>query len=322
MANRKLIPILAILALFMAGIIQPLMADVTGSILGLVTDPSGAAVAGAKVTLTNPDTGLTRHATTDATGSYEFLDVPIGEHYTVAVEASGFERATRSDVKLLVNQEYRADVQLVVGSTTQTVNISAAAVQVESTSTQLGDVIEDKKIVDMPLNGRSYIDLLGLQAGVVPVSAGSASAYGTAVASGDLFNGTLSVSGSRESYNAYMVNGGDVNDSMANGASVVPVLDSIQEFRVLTNSFDAEFGRFSGGLVNVVTKSGTNALHGDVFEFLRNEKMDSRNFFDVNATNVATGQEEPGTAIGEFRQNQFGGTLGGRIIKRPALLFR
>ena len=291
-----------------------LLADVTGTILGTVIDPSGGAVPGAEVTLRNPNTGLMHTMKTDPTGSFEFLLVPVGDGYIVEGSAGGFEKTVQSGINLRVNQSYRVDLQLKVGAVTESVSVSAAAVQVESTSTQLGDVIEDKKILDMPLNGRSYIDLLGLQAGVVPVSAGTASAYGTAVASGDLFNGTLSVSGSREAYNAYMVNGGDVNDSMANGASVVPVLDSIKEFRVLMGSFDAEYGRFSGGLVNVVTKSGTNALHGDLFEFLRNEKLDSRNFFNSDQTNPETGQVIPGTAIGEFRRNQFGGTLGGRII--------
>src|ERR1035438_1160181 len=130
----------------------------------------------------------------------------------------------------------------------------------------------------LPLNGRSYTDLLGLQAGVPPVTS---SAQDTSrPASGDLNPGTVSVNGERESANSFLVNGGDVQEGMTQGASIVPTLDSIQEFRLLTNSFDAEYGKFAGAIVNVLTKSGTNSFHGTVFEYLRNDRLDSRNFFD------------------------------------------
>ena len=315
MRNRNLILVLAILALFMAGISQPLRADITGTILGIVTDPSGAVVPGAKVTLRNPDTGFTRNDTTDSTGSYQFLAVPVGEHYVVAVEASGFEKSTQSDVKLLVNQKYRADFQLVVGSTTQSVKVEANATQVETTSTQLGDVIEDKKMEDLPLNGRSYLDLLGLQAGVMPIQGGSQPV------SGNLSGGTVSVNGQRQDANSFMVNGGNVEEVGSNGASIIPTLDSIQEFRLLTNSFDAEYGNFSGAVVNAVTKSGTNQFHGTGFDFLRNQKLDSRGFFDQNQVNPITGQQIPNSAKGVFQQNQFGGVLGGPILKNRLFFF-
>src|SRR5262249_6705431 len=152
--------------------------------------------------------------------------------------------------KLLVNQRYRADFQLAVGEITQSVDVLANAAQVESTSTQLGDVIEDKKMTSLPLNGRSYIDLLGLQVGVVPVPTRT-EVGGLFSVSGNAFAGNLSIHGNRETSNAFLVNGGDVEEVTENGASVVPTLDSIQEFRLLTGSFDAEYGRFSGGLVNV-----------------------------------------------------------------------
>jgi hypothetical protein len=299
----------------MAGINRPLMADITGAILGIVTDPSGAAVPGARVTLTNRDTGLTRNATTDSTGSYEFLAVPVGEHYVVAVEASGFQKYTQSDMKLLVNQKYRADFELVVGSITQKVNVSAEVAQVETTSTQLGDVIEDKKMTDLPLNGRSYLDLLGLQAGVMPISGGSQPV------SGNLTGGTLSVNGQREDANSFMVNGGNVEEVLNNGASIIPTLDSIQEFRLLTNSFDAEYGNFSGAIINVVTKSGTNQFHGTGFDFVRNQKLDARGFLDQNQIDPATGQQIPNSAKGVFQQNQFGGVLGGPILKNRLFFF-
>ncbi|PYV44313.1 MAG: hypothetical protein DMG06_07040 [Acidobacteria bacterium] len=280
-------------------------ADVTGTILGNVTDPSGAAVPGATVTLSHPDTGLTRQTATDSIGFYQFLAVPVGENYIVEVELKGFQKSTQSGIKLLVNQKYRADFQLVVGEITQTVEVSANAAQVESTSTQLGDVIEDRKMTNLPLNGRSYIDLLGLQAGVVPITS---EVQFTDRPIGGLGNaGNVSVNGQRESANSFLVNGGDVEEGRNNGASIVPTLDSIQEFRLVTNSFDAEYGRFSGAIVNAITKSGTNDFHGSAFEFLRNEKLDARNFFD------------PGKGV--FKRNQFGGVIGGPVIKNRLFFF-
>jgi hypothetical protein len=170
MRNRNLAIAVATVGLFMAGISQPLMADITGKIIGTAVDPTGAVVPGAKVTLRNPSTGLLRTTQTDATGSYEFLLVPVGENYTVEVEAGGFRKALQEGITLLVNQVYRTDFHLQIGSTTQSVQVSAEAAQVETTSTQLGDVIQSRKMETLPLNGRSYIDLMGLQAGVVPVS--------------------------------------------------------------------------------------------------------------------------------------------------------
>jgi hypothetical protein len=290
----------------------PLRADVTGTILGVVTDPTGAAVPGAQVTLENPKTGLVRAATTDTTGSYEFLAVPIGEGYSVRVEAKGFEKSTQTEIKLLVNQKFRADFQLVVGLITQQVQVTASPVQAETTSTQLGDVIDDRKMTTLPLNGRSYIDLLGLQVGVVPVTSGYAIGATDA---------NVSVNGQRESANSFLVNGGDVMFSYSNSAAIVPTLDSIQEFRMLTNSFDAEYGRFSGAIVNVITKSGTDDFHGTVFEFLRNDKLDSRNFFALNQANILTGQEIPGSALGAFKRNQFGYAVGGPILKNRLFFF-
>jgi hypothetical protein len=297
----------------------PAWADVTGTILGSVTDPTGAVVPNAQVTLRNPDTGMIRKTTTDSLGSYEFLLVPVSENYVLEIEAVGFQKAEQRGIKLLVNQKFRADFHLLVGSVTQTVNVSAQAVQAETTSTQLGDVIEDRKMNTLPLNGRSYTDLLGLQAGVIPIT--SSVQDTSRPASGDLSPGTVSVNGERESANSFLVNGGDVQEGMTQGASIVPTLDSIQEFRLITNSFDAEYGKFSGAIVNVITKSGTNNFHGDIYEYLRNEKLDSRNFFDLNQDNPVTGQEIPGTARGEFRRNQFGGTGGGPIVKNRLFFF-
>lgn len=293
------------------------MADVYGVVLGTVTDTSGAVIPGAKVVLRNSHTGLVRQAVTDSSGNYEFLVVPVGQGYSVEVQSQGFRSASRSDIKLLVNQGYRANFQLVVGNVKQTVTVSANAAQVETVSTQLGNVIEDKKMQALPLNGRSYLDLMDLQAGVVPINTTGA---GQPI-SGNITGGLLSVNGGREDANLFMVNGGSVEEVSHNGASILPTLDSIQEFRLLTNSFDAEYGNFSGSIMNTITKSGTNDFHGTGFEFLRNQDLDARNFFDYNQQNPITGQEIPNSAIGMFRQNQFGGVLGGPILKNRLFFF-
>jgi hypothetical protein len=281
-------------------------AQTTGQFLGTVRDESGAPIAAAKLSLRNPATGLSREAATDSDGAYRFLTVPAGEDYVIEVDAPGFQKTARSGLKLLLNQDYLADFTLHVGQVKETLTVTASPVQVESTSTQLGEVIEDKKIEALPLNGRSYLDLLGLQAGVTPVS--NPSPYQPLqTASGSLGEGEVSVNGQRQNANAYMVNGASVEDTGSNGAGIIPTLDSIQEFRLLTNTVDAEFGHFSGAIVNVITNSGNNSLHGSGFEFLRNDKLDSRGFFDPTR--------------GVLQRNQFGGTIGGPIRKNRLFFY-
>jgi len=284
---------------------QLLYSEVTAGVLGTVVDSSGATLPNATVTLKHPETGLSRRAQTDASGSFEFLSVPVGENYSLQAEAPGFQTSVQTGIKLLVNQKYRADFKLVVGAVSQTIEVSSSTTQVDTTSTQLGDVIENRKLTGIPLNGRSYIDLMGLQAGVIPVSFDST--QHDRLVSGNQSAGQVSVNGQRETANSFMVNGADVEESVQNGASIVPTLDSIEEFRLLTNSFNAEYGRFSGAIVNVVTKSGTNEIHGSVYEFLRNEKLDARSYFD---------QER-----GVFKRNQFGGTIGAPVVKNKLFFF-
>jgi len=284
---------------------QLLKADVTSSVTGTVTDSSGATISNATVLLKNGNTGLERRVQTSTSGVYEFLAVPVGENYSIRVEASGFRSTEQTGIKLEVNQKYRADFHLAVGAVNETVQVSGSGAQVDTTNTQVGDVIGDRKMTSLPLNGRSYLDLLGLQAGVVPTASSGANAERRV--SGNLDSGQLSVNGQRESANSFLVNGGDVEESVYNGASIVPTLDSIAEFRLLTNSFNAEYGRFSGGIVNVVTKSGTNEIHGSVYEFLRNEKLDARSYFDPER--------------GDFKRNQFGGAIGAPVIKNKVFFF-
>ncbi len=258
-----------------------LWADVTGSILGLVRDPTQAVIAGARIVATNVETSLTRETTSSADGSYRLLALPSGS-YKITATASGFQQFASTGIDVKVNDQLRVDITLEVGSVQQAVEVTANVAQVETETTQLGEVIESRKILALPLNGRSYIDLLGLQAGVVPFTSGSIQQ--DRPVSGYLLNtGNVSVNGQRETANAFLVNGGDVSEGRNLGAGLVPNLDSVAEFRLITNSFDAEYGKFSGAVMNAVTKSGTNGIHGDVFEFIRNDKFDANNFFDNQA---------------------------------------
>jgi len=282
----------------------PLMADITGSILGTVVDSSGGVVPGVAVRATNQDTNMVREVRSNSAGQYRLMSLPVGR-YKLDVSASGFQSFRVTDIVLTVDEQRQVDAILQVGEINSKVEVVANTAQVETTSTQLGDVIEQKKLLSLPLNGRSFIDLLGLQAGVAPASTGSA---GSSLAvSGNLSSGQVSVNGQRETANAFLVNGGDVNESRTMGAAVIPNLDSVAEFRLITNSFDAEYGRFSGSVMNAVTKSGENAIHGAGFEFLRNNDMDARGFFDP--TRAA------------LKRNQFGYAVGGPFLKNKLFWF-
>ena len=294
-------------------------ADVTASVIGIVSDPHGQVLPKAAVTLTNPITGYQRSASTDANGSYEFLSVPAGDGYTVEASAPGFTKSAQQNITLTVNQRFRADFALNLGHVTEQVTVAADSVQVDTSTNQIGDLITDEKMTSLPLNGRSYTDLMGLQPGVVPIT--SSVAFTDRPVSGELNAGGVSVNGSQESGNSFLVNGGDVNEPKNNGASLIPTLDSIQEFRILTNTFDAEYGRFAGSIVNVITKSGTNQFHGSAYEFLRNEDLNGKNFFAQNQVNVATGLPIPNTARGIFKRNQFGYAFGGPLVKNRLFFF-
>lgn len=290
-------------------------ADVTGSILGVVRDRSNAVVVGARVTATQAETNFNKTATSGPDGSYRILALPAGR-YRVTAEAAGFQLFTTTDIDLKVNDQLRVDVTLDVGSVQNQVSVEASAVQVQTESTQLGDVVESKKMLALPLNGRSYIDLLGLQAGVAPSTAGTIQQ--DRPVSGYLQNtGNVSVNGQRETSNAFLVNGGDVSEGRNLGAGLVPNLDSVEEFRLITNSFDAEYGKFSGAVMNAITKSGTNGFHGTAFEFLRNDKFDANNFFD-NQAPAGPGGKAPRA---ELRRNQFGYAIGGPFVKNRLFWF-
>ena len=298
-----------VLALTLSGLLA--WASDGGTLLGTVTDPHNAVVAGATVTATVPATGVKRSVVTDSQGFYSFQNLGVGT-YDVQVEATGFKPLRRTGVVVDVNSRSVVDASLTVGSTTETVTVSESAAHVETSDTQMGEVITEKQMTSVPLNGRSYTDLLALQTGVAPLtSITSTTVQDVGVSafspSGNLNPGTMSVNGQRESANSFVLNGSDVEEAANNGTAVIPNLDSISEFRILTSNFDAEYGEFSGGQISVVTKSGTNAFHGDIFEFVRNTNLDARDYFSPTR--------------GAFDQNQFGGTIGGPIQKNKLFFF-
>src|ERR1051325_9854322 len=283
-----------------------LRADVTGSIQGYVRDSSGAVLTSAHVVVTNASTNFKREATTDAQGAYTFLALPPGR-YKISAAITGFQESSINDLDLKVNDQLRLDLTLTVGSVAQSMTVEADAVQVQTSSTQLGTTIESPQILAMPLNGRSYVDLLSLQAGVSPANTnGSYSDRGPA---SGLYSsaGNVSTDGQPEYANAFLVNGAEVNETKNMGAGLIPNADSIAEFRLLTNSFSAEYGKFTGAVMNTVTKSGTNRLHGTLFEFYRNQGMDATTYFD--STKAA------------LKRHQFGGVLGGPILKDKLFFF-
>src|SRR5437867_4252463 len=278
-------------------------ASITGSISGTVTDPTGSVIPGASVTAHNTETGIDTTTQTNAQGFYSFPALPIGK-YEVSIKATGFKEYRQTGLTLDATVAVRVDAALEVGAVATEVTVQSSAVHVDTASSQMGEIIGGTKMTTVPLNGRAYTDLLALQPGVVAVNAGT---YSSQAVSGNLNSGNLSVGGQRESANGFVVNGGSVQEATSMGTSVIPDLDSIAEFRSSTNNGEAEYGNYAGAQVYVVTKSGTNQLHGSGFEFLRNSSLDSRNFFSSNR--------------GILRQNQFGGTVGGPILHDKMFFF-
>jgi hypothetical protein len=315
--NSRLETSLVVCAMTMVLVLAGTARAVTGgSISGTVTDQSGGVVPGATVTLKNVALGTEYKATTDAIGSYSFPNLPVGD-FDMTVSATGFKAQQKNGYVMDTDSALRIDVKLELGERSDTVAVVASEAsqqaQVETVTTHLGEVVSDTQISSIPLNGRSYTDLLAIQPGVSPVSTLTPTSVimsgvtGTINPSGDLNPGDVSINGQRESANGFMVNGTDVQEHMNGGTSVVPNLDSIREFRVLTTNFDPEYGNYNGGVINVVTKSGSNSFHGDAFEFLRNTSLDAKNYFAATR--------------GVFRQNQFGGTIGGPIRKQNLFFF-
>ena len=281
-----------------------------GRILGRVSDSSGAVLAGVKVTLTNEATSVSSESTTNANGDYGFPQVPVGV-YRLEFDLTGFKKSVQRGVNVDLNQVVTVNSVLQIGGTKETVEVTSEAPLVDTSTTQLGAIMDARQVSNLPLNTRDTYQLLQLQPGVMStVGSSNTLMYGSDNA------GAVSVNGGRGRSNNFSVNGGDANDLFANLPTVQPSPDSIEEFRVLTNTFDAEYGRNSGSVVNVVTKSGTNDLHGSAYEFFRNKVLNANNY-----CLTAAAPEDLSCSKPQFNQNQFGGTFGGPIQKDRTFFF-
>jgi hypothetical protein len=293
-------------------LLNPAWADVAGRISGMVSDPSGAFIAGATVTLNNVGNGTKQTTTTNDQGQYSFPVVPVGR-YELGVSSAGFQPYKKIGVVIDVNSALQIDATLQIGQATQTVEVNDSVVTIQMSDTEIGETISSQHVAEVPLNGRSYTDLLATQAGVSPVTTSGASnsssggGFGTVPVAGNHNTGQFSINGQRESANGFFLNGASVQESIGQQAGIIPNLDSIAEFRIISSNADAEYGGYSGGLINVVTKSGGDQFHGSLFEFLRNTDLDARGYFS------------PERSI--FQQNQYGGAFGGPIKKSKVFFF-
>jgi hypothetical protein len=287
---------------------RPLLyGQATGIISGTITDASGSAVAGAKVVLTAPAMGVTRDSTTDESGHYLVPLLPVAS-YTVHVEFTGFQPAEQKEIRLQVDQHREVDFKLVPASVKETVEVTATAVAVETANPTLGQVITSQQVAELPLNGRDFVQLASLTPGTITETNPSSFFTGGAsseVAARGAFS--LSVGGSRANSTDWLYDGNDNNELTAGGIAILPSIDAIQEFKVLTYNYSAEYGTRAGPTVLVTTKSGSNDFHGSLFEFFRNTDLDARSFFAANTE--------------QFNLNQFGGSIGGPIRRDKTFFF-
>ncbi|HET6207494.1 MAG TPA: carboxypeptidase regulatory-like domain-containing protein [Terracidiphilus sp.] len=275
--------------------------QITGNIRGTVTDPSGAVIRGAVVTARQAETGLTRATTTDRDGNYVLLELPIG-HYRLQVAAKGFQEHVQDGITLNVNETASVSPRLAVGSEQERVLVSADAELIEPTVTSMGKVVQQQELEDLPLNGRNFSQLGLLQPGVVPLTPGIAEAGGS------LRNGqAYAVNGQRPESNNFLIDGANNFNGVDGGFVLKPPVDAIGEFRIITHSANAEFGGSLGSTTNIITRSGTNQLHGTLWEFLRNDAVDANNYFAPT--------KEP------LKQNQFGASVGAPIRKDKTFVF-
>jgi hypothetical protein len=276
--------------------------NATGRITGVVTDPQGAAVPGAKVRVTNAGTNVRWDTVTNADGVYQVLDLPIG-NYKVAVEREGFAKTVTDAQALEINQTLRIDIRMKVGAISETVSVEAQAAQVETANPTLGSTVTGATIQNLPLNGRNTLDLALTQPGVVPI-ADDIGAYGVSNGGSNGFGG-ISVAGGRGDAVTYLLDGGSNNRVTSNQVVFNPNPEAVEEFRLLENNYTAEYGRNGGGTITEVIKSGTNSLHGSLFDYLRNDAFNANRFFNKVA--------QPFQPTPVLKRNQFGGTIGGPI---------
>lgn len=278
--------------MLIAGVRPALADDLYGRIRGNVTDASGAVVPAVEITATNVATNLQRQVTSNSSGSYELINLPVGS-YVITANKAGFKSFKTSDISLNVNQVFVQNVQLQVGEVSESVTVEADPTQVETTNTQLETLIKGDTIVSLPLNGRNWIQLQTTIPGVV----GTSSRFGS----------NFATNGSQAQQNSYLVNGTDTNDLPLNTPLIIPSPDAIGEFNLVTNTINPEYGRNSGAVLNAVIKSGTNSFHGSAFDFYRDTFLNSKNYFKSSKD--------------IFHQNQFGGTIGGPVWKNHTFFF-
>ena len=308
---RERFSLLALCSLFMLSAAVAHAQVTTADLIGTIRDTSGAIVPGVTVVLTNEATGVSRTVTTSAAGTYIFTSLQPGR-YRLNAEIQGFRKVERTGVELQVNQRAAIDLELEVGLISETVTIAGTAPLLETQSSVLGTVIEEKQVQDLPLSGRNFVQLATLSPGVSGAGTGMRGTIMSGTRPDDLRPGTeLFVNGNRENSNNYLYDGIDNNTRLTLVTVLRPNVEAIKEFKVQTNLYSADQGRNPGGQINVVTKSGSNALHGVAYEFLRNDKFDANNFFANRA-----GQDKP-----PFSQNQFGGAIGGPIIANKTFFF-
>ena len=275
--------------------------DISANLRGRVVDASSGAVSQAKVTAFQTETGLQRTTFSDSQGAYVLVELPVG-HYRLEAEAKGFKKYVQEGISLDVNQTATVTISLTVGATTQKIEVSADALVIESTSTNLGKTVGEREVLDLPLNGRHFTQLGLLQPGVVPITPGLVEAGGT-TREGQAY----AVNGQRPESNDFLIDGADNFNTVDGGFVLEPPVDAIAEFRILTHTANAEFGHSTGSATNIVTRSGTNEFHGSAWEFLRNNAMDAKSFF--------------ADSVEPLKRNQFGGTFGGPIKRDKTFFF-
>src|SRR6185312_5468855 len=292
--------------LFALAIFAPVFANAqvaSAELSGTVLDSSGAVVTNANVTATNTSTNVSRKTVSDSSGNYLIPLLPPGT-YDLSVEATGFRKLVQSGITLEINQQARLDLTLQVGQVTEVTEVTAQAPLLQSDASSLGTVVNQKLVNQLPLNGRNFIQLATLSPGVNGVGYSASGTIMSGTRPDDRRPGTeIFSNGNREGSNNFLYDGIDDNERLTLSIVLRPAVEAVQEFKIQTNLYSADIGRNSGAVVDVITKSGTNKLHGSLFEFLRNSAMDSRNFFSPK-----------GTAFPTFRLNQFGGSLGGPVV--------
>lgn len=273
--------------------------NITGSIYGTVTDITEAVVPGSNVEVRNIATGEIRQTQANGSGNY-LVNSLVPGNYTVTTKSAGFQPMVQNGITLAANQNVQASFTLVPGSADATITVDAGAQLIETRSSQLGQTVTQEQIQDLPLNGRDAYSLVQLVPGVTGFSAGPAIGNNTGA--------TFSTNGLRIYFNSYYLDGAYDGTLFRGGGAVIPNPEALQEFRVLTSNFDSEFGRTPGGVVNIITRSGTNKFHGSAYDYLRNNIFNAKNYFST-------------TSVAPLHQNQFGAAIGGPVLRDKLFFF-